>query len=207
MPEREFSINSDAYLVTLAWIYGQVRKVPEPQALYRIHGQNNFISLPAAPKRQRQYEMFIRRCEVLDRHLRIMGVEADVATWKLNGPFQWQERVVAAKTQVAALIPRGTRFILVDEEGWVDETGNREVVPGRYAIPFLERDGQFWGRPTDDWAAISDLDRLRAAGAAFIVFTWDTTWWLDEFPQLNRYLRTRYRCVLSNDILVAFDLR
>ena len=207
MPEHEFPINSDAYLVTLAWIYGEVRTVGEPQALYRIHGNNNFVSKPAGEKRQRQYEMYIRRCDVLARHLRIMGVEVDVEPWKFNGPFQWNERMLAAKRQIAALVPLGTRFILVDEDGWEDEGGNREVVTGRYAFPFLERDGQYWGRPTDDREAIENLERLQAAGADFIVFTWDTAWWLDELPELNRYLRTRHRCVLSTDIVVAFDLR
>ncbi|MBA3342925.1 MAG: glycosyltransferase family 2 protein [Gemmatimonadaceae bacterium] len=204
MPEREFAINSDAYLVTLAWIYGLVRIVAEPQALYRIHGENNFVSKPLGEKRQRQYEMYTRRCDALARHL--LSMEVDFERWMLNGPFRWHERQVAAKLQIANIIPQGTRFILVDEDGW-DEAGNREVVAGRYAVPFLERDGQYWGRPADDQMAIQDLDRLRAAGAAFIVFTWYCIWWLDEFPGLNRYLRTRYRCVLSTDLLVAFDLR
>jgi len=206
MPETEFPINSDAYVATLAWIYGKVVTVPEPLGLYRIHGKNNFISKPAGEKRQRQYDMYVRRCDVLASHLRGMGVDADVEKWKRNGPYQWSRRLVEAKQQVAQLVPPGSRFILVDEDGWGDETGSHEVVSGRHALPFLEKDGLYWGRPADDAEGQEHLERLRAAGAAFIVFTWDTIWWLDTFPELARHLRGKYPCVWSTDLILAFDL-
>lgn len=103
---------------------------------------------------------------------------------------------------IAALIPQGETFILVDE----DQLGSM-VTAGRRAIPFLERDGQYWGAPPDNETAIRELERLRQAGASFIVFAWPAFWWLDHYAGLHRHLRSRFRCVLENDRLVMFDLR
>ncbi len=71
-----------------------------------------------------------------------------------------------AKGEIARLIPAGHTFILVDEEQWRDDV----VRNGYKAVPFLERDGQFWGRPPDDETAVREFERLRRAGANYIVF-------------------------------------
>ena len=75
------------------------------------------------------------------------------------------------------------------------------------AVPFLERDGQYWGPPPDGDTGIQELERLRKLGADFIVFVWTAFWWLDYYAELHNYLRSRFRCVLENDRMVAFDLR
>lgn len=103
---------------------------------------------------------------------------------------------------IAALIPSGEAFILVDQA----EFGSK-VSAGRQAIPFLERDGRYWGPPPDDITAIRELERLRRSRASFIVFGWPAFWWLDYYAELCRYLRSRFRCLLENDRLVVFDLQ
>jgi hypothetical protein len=45
------------------------------------------------------------------------------------------------------------------------------------------------------------------AKRTFIVFAWLAFWWLDHYPGLNRYLRSRYRCVVHNERVAVFDLR
>jgi hypothetical protein len=74
-------------------------------------------------------------------------------------------------------------------------------------VPFLERNGQFYGPPSDDATAISELERLRVAGASFIAFAWPAFWWLDYYSGLHQHLRSNFRCVLENDRVVLFDLR
>jgi hypothetical protein len=108
----------------------------------------------------------------------------------------------AAAQEVDALIPSGHTIILVDEE----EFGGR-VGAGRRRIPFLERGGQYWGAPPDDNTAIREFERLRQAGADFMIFGWPAFWWLDYYPGLHAHLRTRFPCLLRNDRLVVFDLR
>src|SRR5262249_41670611 len=53
---------------------------------------------------------------------------------------------------------------------------------------FLEEDGIFNGEPIDSAQAIVDLERLRERGASLLVFTSDTSWWLDYYGQLREYV-------------------
>jgi ubiquinone/menaquinone biosynthesis C-methylase UbiE/uncharacterized protein YbaR (Trm112 family) len=119
----------------------------------------------------------------------------------IGGTF-YIERIITSDL-IAALIPPGETFILADQNLW----GVGEVITGRRAIPFVERDGQYWGAPPDDHTAIVELDRLRRLGASFIVFGWPAIWWLDYYAEFGRYLYSEFRCVLKNDRLVIFDLR
>jgi 2-polyprenyl-3-methyl-5-hydroxy-6-metoxy-1,4-benzoquinol methylase len=104
---------------------------------------------------------------------------------------------------LTALIPQGASFILVDENQW----GDGEIVPGRRAIPFVERDGRYWGPPPDDEAAIRELERLRKAGASFMVFASPAFWWLEYYAGLSQHLRSAFRCVLENERLIVFVLK
>jgi peptidoglycan-N-acetylglucosamine deacetylase len=115
----------------------------------------------------------------------------------------WLKRLHMATQEIVGLIPPGNAFILVDEDKWAAGEG----IAGRRRIPFLERDGQYWGRPPDDDTAIRELERQRQGGATFIVFGWPAFWWLDYYHELNRHLRSSFRCVRHNDHLVVFDLR
>jgi glycosyltransferase involved in cell wall biosynthesis len=116
--------------------------------------------------------------------------------------WQWIHRSHLARHELQVRIPTGSSFILVDEA----QLG-AEFLPGRRAIPFLEKNGQFWGPPPDDQTGVRELERLRQAGAAFIAFAWPAFWWLDHYRELSRYLRERFRCLADNERLVVFDLR
>jgi glycosyltransferase involved in cell wall biosynthesis/SAM-dependent methyltransferase len=111
-------------------------------------------------------------------------------------------KVVGIRDDLAALLPPGAVLILADEDCYRDQlTADRPV------LPFLERDGQYWGAPPDDDTAIREVERLRASGASFLAFAWPAFWWLDYYAELHRHLRSTFRCVLENDHLVVFDLR
>ena len=111
-------------------------------------------------------------------------------------------RIQLTAQDLANLIPKGDKFILVDQEQL------REYLAlGRDAIPFLDRDGQYWGPPVDGPTATQELERLRRTGAKFIVFAWPAFWWLDFYWDFEQYLQSRFSCVLKNDRLLIFDLR
>ena len=114
----------------------------------------------------------------------------------------WLYEINLSLTEIAALVPVGEAFILVDERQW----GGGELLAGRRAIPFTERDGQYWGPPPDDETAIREVERLRAQGAHSIVFAWPAFWWLDYYPRFHRHLSATYNTALENDRLVAFLL-
>ena len=116
--------------------------------------------------------------------------------------YSLTERLAMAMEEIARLIPVSDSFILVDQNQW-----GSQFVTDRRVVPFLERDGQYWGLPPDDQTAIGELERLRESGANFIVFGWPAFWWLDYYSGLGNYLSSRFRCVLKNSRLVAFDLR
>jgi hypothetical protein len=114
---------------------------------------------------------------------------------------EWREQLLRAGHEIAGVVPPGHSLILVDE-GQL----SHEIPTGRPTLPFTERQGQYWGPPADDAAAIEDLERLRRAGAGFIAFAWPAFWWLDHYAGLRRHLDRSSRCVLRNDRLVVFEL-
>jgi predicted O-methyltransferase YrrM len=114
----------------------------------------------------------------------------------------WNHRLRLCKQNLGALIPAEDAFILVDQNLGSDEFGRNG-----HAIPFLERDGHYFGPPPDDATAIREVERLRDSRATFIAFVWPAFWWLQHYSEFHRHLRSSYRCVLENDRLVVFALR
>lgn len=103
---------------------------------------------------------------------------------------------------IESTIPAGSTFIRIDQ----DQLGP-EVAIWSNSMPFLERNGWYWGPPADDETAISELERLRGHGATFVVIAFPAFWWLDYYQGFHRYLQSRYRCALHSDRTVIFDLR
>ena len=133
---------------------------------------------------------FIKGLAAIIVHCPVVG--ADLALHRLN----------AVTEELLALIPTAHRYILVGEAWWGDTAPvDRDV------IPFLERDGQYWGPPADDATAIAEFKRLYDQGADFIVFRWTSFWWLDFYAAFRRHLETEFSCMVQNDRLIVFDLR
>lgn len=111
-------------------------------------------------------------------------------------------RLHRAIQDLAALTAPADSIIVVD-----DEVLRNEIAIARPVIPFLERDGQYWGPPPDDETAIAEFERLRQAGAGFIAFGWPAFWWLDQYSKFVSHLRSHFRCVLENERLIVFSIR
>ena len=103
---------------------------------------------------------------------------------------------------IEATIPAGERFILIDQQ-----TLGFDAVVGRTAVPFLEKDGCYWGLPENDAAAMAELMRQQINGIRHVVIAWQAFWWLETYPGFLRHLRENARCVLENDRLVIFELK
>lgn len=124
------------------------------------------------------------------------------ATRDLFGPDLEAHRLILAREELRSLIPLDASFILIDDGQWLEELS----APG-HPIPFLERDGEYWGPPSDDHEAIREVDRLFRRGARFVVFARPSFWFLKYYSGLHRHLRTNHVCVLENDRVVVFELR
>jgi glycosyltransferase involved in cell wall biosynthesis len=190
----------DLYLATLAALHGRVKQVEEPQACYRMHGHNGYQSLEFEERLQFDLALFDYASKAAAEHCDKLGISVDQDLWKANS---WAHRVRRAARDIMSLVPFGGSFILVDGDEWKTDPS----MSGSKRIPFLERDGKYWGNPSDDENAIEELERLREAGAQFMVFAWSTFWWFEYYRGLHQYLRTRFPCVLENDSIVMFDLR
>lgn len=120
----------------------------------------------------------------------------------VNDIARARHQLVTAAQEVADLWSPGENFLLVDD----GQVLNWPIVH-RNAIPFLERDGKYWGPPADDESAIRELQRLREAGAAFIAFSWHAFWWLEHYKKFFQHLMSQHQCLLRNERLVIFNLR
>ena len=116
--------------------------------------------------------------------------------------LSWSERLQIAIQDISAVIPAGKRLILVDDNHW-----GSEILPEFHALPFLEHEGQYWGAPPDDQTAIRELERMRQAGASFMVIGWPAFWWIDYYSGLRNYLSSNFHCVLHNSRLIIFALQ
>jgi hypothetical protein len=110
----------------------------------------------------------------------------------------WSKRVETTWAYIEMLIPADCQFIFVDD---------CKIEPShRPYLPFLERDGQYWGAPPDDETATAELERMRQEGSRFIAFASPAFWWFETYPQFDHYLRSNFPCILDNERLVIFDL-
>jgi glycosyltransferase involved in cell wall biosynthesis len=198
IPELEFRLCADTYLFEFAPLFGELRQISEPQGLYRIHGQNHYTSKRFEEMLQEELVWYGHLLPLMAKCCHDMGSVVDVEAWKRN---TWYFRLERAMQEIGATVPPGNSFILVDQDQWGMSTASRPP------IPFLERDGKYWGNPPDDETAVRELERLRQAGASFIVFGWPAFWWLDDYLGLHHFLRSQFRCVLKTDCVIIFDLR
>ena|GEM_PF-663715 len=150
--------------------------------------QKLFISARALPERITHLEQELRAASAL----RAQSIGED-----------WSAQLHVATTQLQNLIPSGGSFILVDDAQW----GKVRALDGYRVIPFLEKDGAYWGPPLDDRVAWQELERLRSAGASHIAFAWCSSWWLQHYAEFHRRLREAFPCVLANERLIVFKLQ
>jgi glycosyltransferase involved in cell wall biosynthesis len=200
LPEKEYRFAADSFLNYLAPLNGIIKTIPEYQTLYRIHGQNNSAKVPYH-KRFKQYNLALKQ---LYQSLKQQGIGVDEVFESWRGPYYRQlEHMVEIGQELEPHIPPDSSYILVDMCQW----SSGQLLEHCRSIPFLEKDGLYWGSPINDTHAIEEFDRLHRKGANFIVFGYPAFWWFDYYPEFNRYLRSNFRCILDNENLIVFDLQ
>ena len=127
------------------------------------------------------------------------GVKIDLAMSQ-RPRHEEASKMQLARREIGKLIPPGEQFILADEEHI------RASLHLENALPFLEKDGEYWGPPENDRMAIDELERMRKNGAGFILFISSTFWWLDYYKQFALHLRSCFECLRDDDCLIAFRL-
>lgn len=199
LPEQIGSSGSDKYLSMLVPFFGHVRRLSEPQSLYRLHGMNTHASLSFEDKLARQLWFYDYCCDALAAHCRTRSIPATPDRWKAAS---WIHRVLIVRQKIHETIGTPDRFILVDEGNLGLDVGRRGRVRS-----LIERDGLDWGAPEDDSAAITAVENHRHEGAAFFVLAWPAFWWFEHYLGFRDYVVDRFRCVVKSEHVVIFDLR
>ncbi len=103
--------------------------------------------------------------------------------------------------KLAQLIPPRATFVVID-----DGFFQHPLLPERHSLPFLEKEGAYYGPPADDETAISELKRMQGQGAQYLVFAWTSFWWFDHYTGFVRYLDVSARRIAADDKVVVFEL-
>ncbi len=196
----DYRLCADEYLYALAPAFGIVKRVEKPQGTYRMHGHNGYQGKTLDEKTAFGRRIQDLQCDLVAAHLRSLGHDAAPERWKRK---QWFCRLGEAIATIRAVIPPSSMFILVDDDQW----GVQHSLAGRACLPFVEKDGAYWGPPPNDRAATEELMRLRAVGADFLVVAWPAFWWLSHYRDWHQNLMMNYRCIVRSDDLLVFDLR
>lgn len=132
---------------------------------------------------------------------RFIRTGSSISVAKLQQLKEWIDQLSTARDTLLKVVPAGAPVIFVD-----DNLFGIEIMPERRVLPFLENAGEPWGYPADDVDAVRELERMRTEGARFIAFVSPAFWWLEHYVGFHEHLRTRFPCVLENELLVIFDL-
>ncbi len=115
----------------------------------------------------------------------------------------WPQHMALAAEDIRQTVPAGSTFILVNDDQWGNES---RVFPDYRILPFMEHNGGYWGPPDNDSLAVMELDRLQRMGASYIVFAWNSFWWLDHYRSLDQRLRQKSALLLENQRVKIFRL-
>ena len=112
----------------------------------------------------------------------------------------WTRNVRRAFHEISSRIPEDATLVLIDEAAFGNQTLER-----RRVLPFIEREGAYWGPPDDDDTAILEFERMRTQGARYVVVGWPAFWWLDYYAGFFKHVRAQSTCILSTDRVFIFD--
>jgi GT2 family glycosyltransferase len=203
--ELDETINtSEEVDLSMAVQHAGVRAVFEPAC--RIH-----YVLPTFPLPEDDRPYFMKKWDVeqarythahlqkkwrLARFPQIMGFVAERFYRGSGRLMEWAQELEAVRRE-------GGKTIIVGLEEFADA----EVFEALDVLPFVEKDGQFWGAPEDDAAAIAELERLRRdKDAVLLVFLWEHYWELDHYKGFADYLASNYRRVINKEHFIAYDV-
>ncbi len=111
-----------------------------------------------------------------------------------------RERLYQTAHDLMRVLPPHKRFVIVDLDRY-----RTLLTVGGQAIPFMERNGDYWGPPGDDEAAVAELQRLQTGGAGAIVFLWPGFWILQQYPRFAQTVQLG-KCLLDNENAKVFEL-
>ena len=131
------------------------------------------------------------------------GIGKYVARYNANRvQNSWTNDVLQAEEYVGAVLPKDAVLILIDNAEF-----GAHWLQDRSKFSFTELDGKYNGPPSNDGAALTEFQRLRASGAQFLVLGWPAFWWKDYYEEFFTHLAETYNCIAENSQVQVFDIR
>ena len=194
---------ADGYLITLAPLFGAIARLEDVLGCYRIHGANQYWHASVEQRLAGSLQRYEARSRTLAAFLEREGLHPSPARWRDESDYhRWMTRLSQALASLRPLLAPRDRFILLDQGEW-----GGQLFAGIEAYPLPEKNGIYNGLPADDESAIQELERLRAAGAASLVWAWPAFWWAEHYRGFARHVRTHYSRIANNEQFWVYDLR
>ena len=95
---------------------------------------------------------------------------------------EWHRQLVELRQQVSDIIPRGAIALVADDDQL------RTELATIHSLPFIERNGLYWGAPGSSEEAIAEIARQLENGVKWVIIAWPLAWLLDRFPDFAAYL-------------------
>ena len=190
---------ADAYLSTLAAVYGPVALAERPLSAFRKHDHSNFASQTFDVRVALHRTLYDHCCEALERECTRRGFPVDRDRWDAES---WICPVQDLAAAVQRHVPLGQGFVLIDDNQFdMDETG------GRAAVQLIAKHGIYWGPPDGDAAAIDAFEARVADGIEFLALAPESRWWLDEYPGFFDHLAREADVVVDDGRLRLYRVR
>jgi Glycosyl transferase family 2 len=198
IPESQFRICADAYLLAASPLLGELRRIPTPLSCYRIHDRNNYWNRPFDQQLCRSIQTYECQCAGLSELMTARGIAHDSSNWIQHS---WWHRVERAVNQIIEAVPPGDAFALADEDEW----GTPGSLQGRKRLAFPQENSLYSGPPATDEHAVSQLNQLQGRGVRYFALAWNTTWYLEHFTRFAQELY-QHRVLVESDAVRIFSL-
>ncbi len=127
---------------------------------------------------------------------------SEIPTQPFPRANEWMHLLIEAGQHFKNNIPAGKKVLLIDQQGF----GN-SFAPNNKIVPFLEKNGNYWGIPENDETAAQELLRMINAGIEYIAVGFPCFWWLAYYPEFEKTLRQNTKSLTENHAVKLFRLK
>lgn len=128
-----------------------------------------------------------------------LGYELACNPGDLPAHIPWFHRFEFAMREIADVVPAGASVVLLDEGRWAVTSDHQE----RSYFPLTQYAGSYAGPPAGGREAIEQLRQRQLEGADYLVVAWESLWWLECYPELDRHLHERWEQIWqSNNVRI-----
>jgi hypothetical protein len=131
-----------------------------------------------------------------------VAASATSVKWISSEHDEWEQRCAALARTILDIVPEDDNFLFIDDSHLVT---SEHIERLRFAS-FIEKDGEYWGSPSDDDTALEELQLARTKGCSHIVFAWPCFWYFEHYKGFTNYVAANFPMVQETEDAVIFQL-